>query len=57
MSYQISENVKNKIAALVADEKVKKALDFQRVILCCCDIKKFAEIWLYKKIIHTNSVF
>ena len=28
MSYQVSENVKNKIAALVADEKVKKALDF-----------------------------
>ena len=27
MSYQVSENVKNKIAALVADEKVKKALD------------------------------
>ena len=28
MSYQVSENVKNKMAALVADEKVKKALDF-----------------------------
>ncbi|MBQ8032661.1 MAG: hypothetical protein IJ266_01695, partial [Elusimicrobiaceae bacterium] len=28
MAYQISENVKNKMAALVADEKVKKALEF-----------------------------
>lgn len=28
MSYQVSENVKNKFAALVADEKIKKALEF-----------------------------
>ena len=28
MAYQISENVKNKMAALTADEKVKKALEF-----------------------------
>ena len=28
MSYIVSENVKNKLAALTADEKVKKALDF-----------------------------
>ena len=32
MSYQISENVKNKIAALVADEKVKKALDILKKV-------------------------
>ena len=30
MNYQVSENVKNKMAALVADEKIKKALDFIR---------------------------
>lgn len=28
MAYQVSENVKNRLAALTADEKVKKALEF-----------------------------
>ena len=36
MSYQISENVKNRFAALTADEKVKKALEFIEIDVNSC---------------------